>query len=154
MGWQWHQLNHMQAICSSLHASTSSVRFLWARCSSWHPTNSIKVLKAKWAWEKTDCNRLLHLHAVQSVYQTSKCKRRNKSVQQDNTLTLTASLVHQQTHLLIFLIWHAMQNVIAMTLPAHIKHVQFPFTTNRHGKKCRLQSAIASACSLPNFRSY
>ena len=27
------------------HASTSSVRFLRARCSSWHPTNSVKALK-------------------------------------------------------------------------------------------------------------
>jgi len=29
------------------HASISSLRFLPARCSSWHPTNSIKELKAK-----------------------------------------------------------------------------------------------------------
>ena len=28
------------------HASTSSVRFLRAGCPSWHPTNSIKALKA------------------------------------------------------------------------------------------------------------
>ena len=28
------------------HASTSSVRFLWAGCPSWHPTNSVKALKA------------------------------------------------------------------------------------------------------------
>ena len=28
------------------HASTSSVRFLRARCRSWHPTNSVKALKA------------------------------------------------------------------------------------------------------------
>ena len=49
MGWQWHQQNHMQAIYTSLqknHTSTSSVRFLRARCPSWHPTNSVKALKA------------------------------------------------------------------------------------------------------------
>ena len=28
------------------HASASSVRFLWAGCPSWHPTNSVKALKA------------------------------------------------------------------------------------------------------------
>ena len=28
------------------HASTSSVRFLQDRCPSWHPTNSVKALKA------------------------------------------------------------------------------------------------------------
>jgi len=31
MGWQWHQLNHMQIICTSLqthnHANTSSLNF-------------------------------------------------------------------------------------------------------------------------------
>ena len=50
MGWQWHQLNHMQVICTSLqtdtHANTSSVKFLQAGCSSCHPTNSVKALKA------------------------------------------------------------------------------------------------------------
>jgi len=34
MGWQWHQLNHMQIICTSLqtdnHASTSALIFLEA----------------------------------------------------------------------------------------------------------------------------
>jgi len=36
-GWQWHQLNHMQIICTSLqtdnHASTSSLIFLQAGCT-------------------------------------------------------------------------------------------------------------------------
>jgi len=48
--WQWHQLDHMQIICTSLqrynHASISSLNFLYAVCSSWRPTNSIKALKA------------------------------------------------------------------------------------------------------------
>jgi len=50
MGWQWHQLDHTQIICTSLqtdnHASTSRV-FLQAGCPSCRPTNSIKTLKAK-----------------------------------------------------------------------------------------------------------
>ena len=42
-GWQWHQVDHMQTICTSLqtdnHTNTS--------CSSWCPTNSVKPLKTK-----------------------------------------------------------------------------------------------------------
>ena len=48
-GWQWHQLNHMWIICTSLqtdnHASTSSLKFLRAGCPSCRPTNSVKALK-------------------------------------------------------------------------------------------------------------
>jgi len=47
--WQWHQLGHMQ-VCTSLqtdnHASTPPLSFLQAGCSSCHPTNSVKALKA------------------------------------------------------------------------------------------------------------
>jgi len=36
MGWQWHQLDHMQIICTTLqtdnHTSTPSLNFLWAGC--------------------------------------------------------------------------------------------------------------------------
>jgi len=46
MGWQWHQLDNMQIICSSLqtdnHASTSWLNFLQAGCSSWRRTNILK----------------------------------------------------------------------------------------------------------------
>jgi len=46
--WQWHQLDHMQIICTLLqtdnHASTSSLNFLQAR------TNSIEALQAKVVW--------------------------------------------------------------------------------------------------------
>ena len=49
-GWQWHQPDHMQIICTSLqtdnHASTSSLKFLQVGCPSCHPTNSVKALKA------------------------------------------------------------------------------------------------------------
>ena len=50
MGWQWHQLDHMQIICTLLqtdnHASTSPLKFLHARCPSCRPTNSVKAMKA------------------------------------------------------------------------------------------------------------
>jgi len=51
MVWQWHQLHHMQIICTLLQtdnrASTSPLSFLHARCSSCRPINSVKALKAK-----------------------------------------------------------------------------------------------------------
>jgi len=51
MGWQWHQLDHMQIICTSLqtgdHASTSSLNFFTGQMLFLVPTNSVKVLKAK-----------------------------------------------------------------------------------------------------------
>jgi len=49
MAWQWHQLEHMQIICTSLqtenHASTSTLNFLQAGCPSCRPTNSVKAPK-------------------------------------------------------------------------------------------------------------
>jgi len=49
MGLQWHQLDHMQIICTSLqtdnHASTSPL-YLQAGWPSCCPTNSVKGLKA------------------------------------------------------------------------------------------------------------
>jgi len=48
IGWQWHQLDHIQIMCTSLetdnHASTSTLSFLRARCPSCHPTNNVKAL--------------------------------------------------------------------------------------------------------------
>ena len=50
MGWQWHQLDHIQIICTSLqtddHASTSPLTFLQAERPSCRTTNSVKALKA------------------------------------------------------------------------------------------------------------
>jgi len=50
MGWQWHQLDHMQIICTLLQtnnpASSTPLNFLQAGCVSWCPTNSVKALKA------------------------------------------------------------------------------------------------------------
>ena len=62
MGWQWHQLDHMQIICTSLqrdkHTSASPLKFLQAGFPSCHPTNSIKALKALWNHYK---HILMHL---------------------------------------------------------------------------------------------
>jgi len=46
MGWQWHQLDHMQIILTSLQTDnhTQSI-FLWAGYSFYHPTNDVKALK-------------------------------------------------------------------------------------------------------------
>jgi len=49
MRWQWHQLAHMQIICTFLHtdnlACTSPLSFLQAGCPSCRPANSIQALK-------------------------------------------------------------------------------------------------------------
>jgi len=47
--WQWHQLAHMQVytlLQTDNHTSTPPLYFLLTGCSSCHPTNSIKALKA------------------------------------------------------------------------------------------------------------
>ena len=83
MGWQWHQLDHMQVICTSLqtdnHASTLSLKFLQARCSSCCPNNSVKALKANYYYRNptlgTHCKNYLNvlrifritLHKVQNI---------------------------------------------------------------------------------------
>jgi len=50
MAQQWHQLDHMQVIGTSLqtdkHASTSPLKLLQAGCTSCCQTNSVEVLKA------------------------------------------------------------------------------------------------------------
>ena len=66
MRWQWHQLDHMQIICTSLqtdnHASTSPQQFLQAGCAFCHPTYSIKSLKAP-----DICNKLTLLEVKQHM---------------------------------------------------------------------------------------
>jgi len=46
--WQWHQLDHMQIIFTSLRQITTPAPhpFLQAGCSSWRQSNSVKPLKA------------------------------------------------------------------------------------------------------------
>jgi len=48
--WQWHQQGNMQ-VCTLLqtdnHTSTPPLSFLQAGCPSYHPTNSVKALKAR-----------------------------------------------------------------------------------------------------------
>ena len=47
MTWQWHQLDHMQIICTSLQTDNhASTQFLQTGCPSCHPTNSVKAPKA------------------------------------------------------------------------------------------------------------
>jgi len=47
MGWQWHQLDHMQIMPVSHHSV-----FLQSERPSWCPTNSIKALKHYSSWLK------------------------------------------------------------------------------------------------------
>jgi len=52
LGWQWHQLDNMQKICTSLqtdnHTNTPPLSFLQAGYPSCRPTNSVKALKAQY----------------------------------------------------------------------------------------------------------
>ena len=49
LGWQWHQVDHMQTIGTSLqtdnHTSTSSLNFYTLDALSVGPTNSVEALK-------------------------------------------------------------------------------------------------------------
>jgi len=51
MEWQWHQLDHMQIICTLLqtddHASTSSVAQIFTSWMVFLTLNSVKAMKAK-----------------------------------------------------------------------------------------------------------
>jgi len=44
--WHWHQLDHIQIVCTLLETDYLISQFLHAGCSSWPPTNSVKALKA------------------------------------------------------------------------------------------------------------
>jgi len=50
MGWQWHQLDHIQIICTSLqtdnHASTSPFKFFYMPDALPAAQPSVKALKA------------------------------------------------------------------------------------------------------------
>ena len=56
MGWQWHQLAHMQTICTLLqtdnHTGTSLLNIVHAGCS-WCPPNRVKALEASQSTGKT-----------------------------------------------------------------------------------------------------
>ena len=55
---QWHQLNHMQTICTLLQTdnniNTPSLDFLQAGCSSWRPMNSVKAHNAHNGQQKSN----------------------------------------------------------------------------------------------------
>jgi len=68
MGWQWHQLDHMQIICTLLQTDHSI--FFQAGFSFWCPTNSVKAryLAYKWHCYNTTC---IMLKTVCTVHATS-----------------------------------------------------------------------------------
>jgi len=69
MGWQWHQLDHLQIICTLLqtdnHASTSPLSFLQGGCPSCHTTNSVKALKAN-RWQERQKTRASYCQRLSS----------------------------------------------------------------------------------------
>ena len=74
-GMQWHQLDHMQTICTLLQTTPTRhhSQFLQTRCSSWCPTNSVKALKAYITrttyWKvKKEFIILIHFYSVSFSY--------------------------------------------------------------------------------------
>jgi len=59
MGWQWHQLNHVQAICTSLQKITTPAPHQSDFTGRIHPTNSVKALKAI---NSVCCSSLISVH--------------------------------------------------------------------------------------------
>ena len=99
IGWQWHQVDHMQIICASLqtdnHASTPPLRFLQARCPSCCPTNSIKALKVNYHCKLVKLSAGLALHRQHKfpVF-TSHLQRFCRSNRSKYSLILTNSEWH------------------------------------------------------------
>jgi len=75
MGWQWHQQDHMQIICTLLqtdnHTSTSSINILQARCSFCHPTKNN--------------NKTIYTH-VQLVLEVRNCRGNDNNNDNENLL--------------------------------------------------------------------
>ena len=67
----WHQLDHIQTICTSLqtdnHTNTLSLNFLEARCSSWCSTNSVKALKEKQCWHSLNKSNQQHCSTEEGI---------------------------------------------------------------------------------------
>ena len=60
--WQWHQLDHMQTICTLLQTDNhmcTITQYLQAGCSSWWLTNNVKALKALYNVELNSTNTQL-----------------------------------------------------------------------------------------------
>jgi len=55
MGWRWHQLDHMQVICTSLQTDKLITHFSQAGFSSWCPTNSALTLLVGRQEGHSDC---------------------------------------------------------------------------------------------------
>jgi len=45
-GWQWHQVDHVQIICTSLQTDNNASTSPQAACCFWCPASSVKALKA------------------------------------------------------------------------------------------------------------
>ena len=64
--WQWHQLDHMQIICTSLQTHNyATTPFLRDGCRSCHPTNSVKALKAQDQHSKNGVNQATYYSTVE-----------------------------------------------------------------------------------------
>jgi len=129
MGWQWHQLDYMQIICTSLQTgnniSSSSLDFLQAECSFRRPTNSVRALKAVSALKAKYSNQhknyptrpgTEHRLAVLCVWQLSQC---HTDISSSNNVTDIHQLHHHNHITTVHLTFHLFMAALHCTCGQH-----------------------------------
>jgi len=124
---RWHQLDHMQIICTSLqtdnYASTSSLNFLEGGRSSWRSTNSVKALKAYSWWFNNNhdhnCNELLPLCRGDSWYVARHCHWSDKRYRQAHH---HHHRTHQGNNILALMLIHSSSKRKYGLLPQYYGH--------------------------------
>ena len=109
MRWQWHQLYHMQIICTSIHTHNHAIsQFLQAGCFSWRPTNSVKTLRTKHLISHYLEKQLDDLHMANFVQpamqqcrlvKVSYLHRQHQSIRNSPQHNLRFMKVHQTHHM-------------------------------------------------------
>jgi len=143
MGWQWHQLEHMQSICTSLqtnnHTNTSLLSFLWARCFSWCPANSV-------CRQKTNQCKPFHIPGqlittVWELMQTNRKKRKKQAITRRCSDSAYVCQVHDNVMLHVY---------IHTSLIIYV-HMQWRKWAREH---CLIQASLGSSqtdrCVLTN----
>jgi len=117
MGWQWHQLYHLQIICTSLHTHNHAIsQFLQTGCFSWRPTNSVKTLRTKHLISHYLEKQLDDLHMANFVQpamqqcrlvKASYLHKHHQSIQNSPQHSLRFMKVHQTHHMKVHLTHHS-----------------------------------------------
>ena len=146
MEWQWHQVNHMQIICTSLqadnHTSTSSLNFLQAGC--WSPTQQCQSNSVNQKLNKATetCFQLLCVD-IYSSFLCVKCWHCMRSTTTAIDNKYTATYLDSQTCMLFPAAYIYQQNSIHMvTVPLYWSISQPITCTKRAIKICSAVSNL------------